>query len=434
METNIARVAQRSYGRGLNFMQETSLMAANATPFVIAHARVATMDGAQGASGIIKDGAVAIADGRILWVGASADLPADYQQWPREHEEGRLLTPALIDCHTHIVHGGDRAREFAMRLEGASYEDIARAGGGIISTVKATRAMDDDVLLAVSLPRIDALLAEGVGTIEIKSGYGLTIADEIKMLRVARYISDIRPVHIRTTWLAAHALPPEYAGESDRYIDDVCIAGLREAHALGLVDAVDAFCENIGFTREQTQRVFEAAAALGLPVKLHAEQLSDMDGAALVAQFDGLSADHLEYLSDSGIKAMAAQGTVAVLLPGAFYTLRETKLPPIDKLRAAGVPIAVSTDNNPGTSPLSSLILTMNMASTLFRLTPDEVLAGVTVHAAKALGMADNGRIAPGMRADLCLWDVDDSAAIAYQLGQNRLCKRYFNGQDLGHI
>lgn len=393
---------------------------------VLTEARLATMVG--NGAGLVESGAVAIADGRILWAGPQDTLPAEYLNWREEKCEGRLLTPALIDCHTHIVHGGDRAREFAMRLEGAAYEDIAKAGGGIISTVKATRALDVDALVAESLPRIDALIAEGVGTIEIKSGYGLTIADEIKMLQAARKIAKLRPVHIRTTWLAAHALPPEYAGRADAYLDEVAIPGLHEAHALGMVDAVDAFCENIGFTREQTARVFEVAKQLGLPVKLHAEQLSDMDGARLVAEQDGLSADHLEYLSDAGIAAMAAHGTVAVLLPGAFYTLRETKLPPIDKLRAAGVAMAVATDNNPGTSPISSLVTTMNMAQTLFRLTPDEALAGVTVHAAKALGITDAGIIAPGYRADLALWDVRDVAAISYQMGQNRLHRRIFGG------
>lgn len=396
------------------------------TAFILTGARIATM--AADGVGLIESGAVAVDGEHIVWVGPEADLPDIYKSWREEKCDGRLLTPALIDCHTHIVHGGDRAREFAMRLEGASYEEIAKAGGGIISTVKATRALDVDALVAESLPRIDALMAEGVGTIEIKSGYGLTIADEIKMLQSARKIAALRPVNVRTTWLAAHALPPEYAGRVDAYLEEVAIPGLHEAHALGLVDAVDAFCENIGFTREQTARVFASAKELGLPVKLHAEQLSDMDGARLVAEQEGLSADHLEYLSDVGIAAMAAHGTVAVLLPGAFYTLRETKLPPIDKLRAAGVAMAVATDNNPGTSPISSLVTTMNMAQTLFRLTPDEALAGVTVHAAKALGMTDVGKVAAGYRADLCLWDVGDVAAISYQMGQNRLHRRIFGG------
>lgn len=400
------------------------------TAFVLTDARIATMVG--GSASLTERGAVAIADGRIVWVGAQSELPSEYLGWREEKCDGRLVTPALIDCHTHIVHGGDRAREFGIRLEGASYEDIAKAGGGIISTVKATRALDVEGLIAESLPRIDALIAEGVAAIEVKSGYGLTVADEIKMLEAAREIALLRPVHIRTTWLAAHALPPEYAGRADAYLDEVAIAGLREAHALGLVDAVDAFCENIGFSREQTARVFAVAKELGLPVKLHAEQLSDMDGARLVAELDGLSADHLEYLSDAGIAAMVEHGTVAVLLPGAFYTLRETKLPPIDKLRAAGVAMAVSTDNNPGTSPIASLVTTMNMAQTLFRLTPDEALAGVTIHAAKALGMTDSGQIASGNRADLCIWDVRDVTAISYQMGQNRLHRRIFAGEHGG--
>lgn len=394
---------------------------------ILTGARLATMVGE--GLGLVEDGAVAMEGERVVWAGPQSELPAIYADWSEEKCDGRLVTPALIDCHTHIVHGGDRAREFAMRLEGATYEEIARAGGGIISTVKATRDLDEAGLIEQSLPRIDALIAEGVGTIEVKSGYGLTIADEMKMLRAARHIAKLRPVHIRTTWLAAHAVPPEYKGRDDAYLEEVCIAGLREAHAEGLVDAVDAYCENIGFTRAQTERLFEVAKELGLPVKLHAEQLSDMDGAKLVADFYGLSADHLEYLSDTGIAAMADHGTVAVLLPGAFYTLRETKLPPIDKLRIAGVPMAVATDNNPGTSPLSSIITTMNMAQTLFCMTPDETLAGTTIHAAKALGMKDSGRIEAGVRADLCIWDVSDVSAITYQLGQNRLHRRIFAGR-----
>lgn len=394
---------------------------------ILTGARLATMVGE--GLGLVEDGAVAMEGDRIVWAGSQSELPAIYADWPEEKCDGRLVTPALIDCHTHIVHGGDRAREFAMRLKGASYEEIARAGGGIISTVKATRDLDETGLIEQSLPRIDALIAEGVGAIEVKSGYGLTITDEMKMLSAARRIAELRPVHIRTTWLAAHAVPPEYKGRDGAYLEEVCIAGLREAHAEGLVDAVDAYCENIGFTRAQTERLFEVAKEMGLPVKLHAEQLSDMDGARLVADFDGLSADHLEYLSDTGIAAMADHDTVAVLLPGAFYTLRETKLPPIEKLRAAGVPMAVATDNNPGTSPLSSLITTMNMAQTLFRMTPDETLAGTTIHAAKALGMEDSGRIEAGARADLCIWDVSDVSAITYQLGQNRLHRRIFAGR-----
>ncbi len=397
---------------------------ANAAPFVIVNARVATMT----ATGMIEDGAVAIGDGQIRWTGRGDAVPEDYRRWPCEDAGGRLVTPGLIDCHTHIVHGGDRAREFAMRLEGARYEDIAQAGGGIVSTVAATRALDEEALLAASLPRVDALIAEGVTAIEIKSGYGLTVAEEIKMLRVARRIGEVRAVTVRTTWLAAHALPAEYKGRADAYIDEVAIAGLHAAHAEDLVDAVDGFCETIGFTRDQVARQFDAARALGLPVKLHAEQLSDMDGAALVAEYGGLSADHIEHLSDAGIAAMAKAGTVAVLLPCAFYTLRETRLPPIDKLRAAGVPMAVSTDNNPGTSPVSSLILAMNMAQTFFRLTPSEALAGVTVNAAKALGLSDRGRIATDLRADLCVWDCEEIAQISYQLGQNRLHRRIFGG------
>ncbi len=372
--------------------------------------------------------AIAIDGGLIAWVGAEPDLPSRFAQAPRRDMGGRLVTPGLIDCHTHIVHGGDRAREFEMRLEGASYEDIARAGGGILSTVRATRAASEEELLASALPRVDALLSEGVTTLEIKSGYGLDIETELKMLRVARRIGQAQRVTVRTTWLAAHALPPEYRDDRAAYLRDVVITGLDRAHAEGLADAVDGFCEGIAFTRDEMAQVFDHAAKLGLPVKLHAEQLSDLGGAAMAAQHDALSADHLEWLGAEGIAAMARAGTVAVLLPGAFYALRETKLPPVQALRDAGVPMALATDMNPGTSPLTSILLAMNMGATLFRMTPAECLAGVTLNAARALGLSDRGRIAPGLRADLAVWNVTHPAELSYRIGFNPLHARILGG------
>ena len=315
--------------------------------------------------------------------------------------EGRLVTPGLIDCHTHIVHGGDRAVEFEMRLNGASYEEVARAGGGIVSTVTATRNASEEALLADALTRVDVMIAEGVTMLEIKSGYGLDVETELRMLRVARSIAAHRPVRVQTSFLGAHATPPEYKGRDDVYIDEVCIPTLRAAHAEGLVDVVDGFCEGIAFSPEQIARVFDVAKDLSLPVKLHAEQLSNLGGAKLAAQYGARSADHIEYLDEDGVIAMAKAGTVAVILPGAYYTLRETQMPPIDALRKHGVPMALATDCNPGSSPLSSLLLTLNMACTLFRMTPEEALRGVTTHAAQALGMDDCGTIAPGQRADL---------------------------------
>jgi imidazolonepropionase len=343
---------------------------------------------------------------------------------------GRLITPAPIDCHTHIVHGGDRAREFEMRLEGASYEDVARAGGGIVSTVAATRQADEAALLAGALPRVDALIAEGVSAIEIKSGYGLDLEAELRMLRAARAIARERPVRVRTSFLGAHAVPPDYADRPDDYIAEVCIPALEGAHAEGLVDAVDGFCEGIAFTPDQIARVFDRAAALGLPVKLHAEQLSHLGGTRLVAERGGLSADHLEYATEDDAAALVAAGSVAVLLPGAFYTLRETQVPPVQAFRNAGVPMAVATDCNPGSSPLASILLAMNMACTLFRLTPEEALRGVTVNAARALGLDDTGRFAPGLRADLAVWDVAEPAELAYRIGFNPLHARWFGGQE----
>jgi imidazolonepropionase len=342
---------------------------------------------------------------------------------------GRLVTPALVDCHTHIIYGGSRAREFEQRLEGVSYEDIARSGGGILSTVNATREASEKDLVASALPRLDTLLSEGAAVVEVKSGYGLTIEDEIKMLRAARRLETLRDVRIKTTWLAAHALPPEYRDRTEAYIDEVVIAGLRAAHAEGLVDAVDGFCESIAFSADQMARVFDVAQELGLPVKLHAEQLSHQGGAQLVAERGGLSADHIEYTTQADAEALAKAGSVAVLLPGAFYTLRETQMPPVAAFRAAGCTMALATDCNPGTSPLTSLLLTMNMGATLFRMTPTECLEAVTCNAAKALGLDDCGRLTPGLRADLAVWDVTDYAELTYRIGFNPLYSRYFGGR-----
>jgi len=369
--------------------------------------------------GEVRDAAIAVKDGRIAWLGPQAELPQGAQAVTVHDGGGSWLTPGLIDCHTHIVHAGNRSDEFEARLNGATYEDIARAGGGIMSTVHATRAASEDELLRQSLPRVYSLLAEGVTTLEIKSGYGLTLESEANMLRMARRIGRELPLRVSATFLGAHALPPEFAGRADDYVDAVCkmIAPLA---AEGLVDAVDAFCERIGFSYEQTERVFQAAQAHGLPVKLHAEQLSDQRGAELTARYQGLSADHLEHLTQTGIDAMAAAGTVAVLLPGAYYFLRDTTPPPVAGLRAAGVPMAVSTDCNPGTSPMTSLLLAMNMACTLWRLTPQEALAGVTLHAARALGLhAEIGSLEVGKRADFALWRIARPADLSYAIGLN---------------
>ena len=395
---------------------------------LLTHAAIATMNDETGGYGLIPQASLAVEDDRISWVGPEADLPERYAGASRRDLGGRLVTPGLIDCHTHIVFGGDRAREFETRLEGAGYEEIARAGGGILSSVRATRDADEASLLKSALRRVDHLIAEGVTTIEVKSGYGLTVADELKMLRVARLIEARREVTVRTTWLAAHALPPEYQGDRAGYIRDVVLAGMDAAHAEDLVDAVDGFCEGIAFSRDEMAAIFDHAKTLGLPVKLHAEQLSDLHGAAMAARHGAMSADHLEWLGQDGVDAMAASGTVAVLLPGAFYTLRETQLPPVGALRDAGVPIALATDCNPGTSPLTSLLLAMNMGATLFRLTPAECLAGVTRNAARALGLADRGVIAPGMRADLAIWDVHAPAELTYRIGFNPLHARIFGG------
>ncbi len=383
---------------------------------------LATMAGGYGE---LRDGAIGVRAGRIAWIGAAHDAPAA----TTVHDGGGCwLTPGLIDCHTHIVHAGNRSDEFEARLNGATYEDIARAGGGIMSTVRATRAADDDALLRRSLPRVLGLLAEGVTTVEIKSGYGLTLEAEAKMLRVARRVGTLLPVSVATTFLGAHAVPPEFAGRADDYIDHICSAMLPQLAADGLIDAGDAFCERIGFSNAQTERLFAAAQRLGLPVKLHAEQLSDQQGAELVARFGGLSADHLEHLSAAGIAAMAAAGTVAVLLPGAYYFLRDTTPPPVAALRAAGVPMAVATDCNPGTSPMTSMLLAMNMACTLWRLTPEEALAGATIHAARALGRQhDIGSLEVGKRADFALWDIARPADLSYAIGFNP-CRAVVNG------
>ena len=395
---------------------------------LLGNGTIATMEVGKAPYGLIHHGALLIEGDRIVWCGTEADLPANLAGTDRFDLAGRLVTPGLIDCHTHVVFGGNRAREFELRLAGANYEQIAREGGGIVSTVAATRAASEDELIRTALVRVDALIAEGVTTLEVKSGYGLSIEQELKMLRVARRIADARPIRVLTSYLAAHALPPEYKDHPDGYLDEVVLPGLDAAQAEGLVDAVDGFCEGIAFSPAQIERLFAHAQNLGFPVKLHAEQLSNLGGAALVARHGGLSADHLEYLDASGVAAMAVSGTVAVLLPGAFYTLRETQVPPIGLLREAGVPMAVATDCNPGSSPLTSLLLAMNMASTLFRLTPEEALAGVTRSAAMALGLPDTGMILPGFRADLAIWDVSHPAELAYRIGFNPLHRRIHAG------
>ncbi len=385
-------------------------------------ARLVTFAEAKG-WGLIEDGALVTEGERILWVGESSAMPE--RGFAAEHDlGGALVTPGLIDAHTHLVYAGNRAAEFEMRLHGASYEEIARAGGGIRSTVSATRAADEATLLAATQARLDALVREGVTTVEVKSGYGLSLEAEARCLRVAR---ALRGAQVRTTFLGAHALPPEYAGRPDDYIAAV-IEWLPQLHAQGLVDAVDAFCEGIGFNLAQTRRVFEAAEGLSLPVKLHAEQLSDMHGTQLACKHRALSCDHLEFLSPEGVQALAASGTVAMLLPGAYYFLRETRLPPVAALREAGVPIAIATDHNPGTSPTLSPLLMLNMACTLFRLTPEEGLRGMTVNAARALGLDDRGTLAAGQRADFCVWDAGHPAELSYYFGRNPLRRRIQGG------
>ncbi|MGB0901477.1 imidazolonepropionase [Halocynthiibacter sp.] len=401
---------------------------AEISEYVLTQAILATMQVTADAYGLIADAAIVVQNGCISWVGAQKLLPAEYACLRQKPVNGRLITPGLIDCHTHIVFGGDRAREFEMRLEGASYEEVARAGGGIVSTVKATREADVDALVVDALPRLDALIAEGVTTVEIKSGYGLDHETELNMLRAARQLGELRDIRVKTSFLGAHAVPSEYAGRANAYIDDVCIPALRAAHAEGLVDVVDGFCEGIAFDAAQIRRVFKVARTLGLPVKLHAEQLSNIGGTKLAAEFGALSADHVEYANDEDAAALAKSGTVAVILPGAFYTLREIQMPPIDRFRKHGVPMALATDCNPGSSPMTSLLLAMNMGCTLFRMTPEEALAGVTRNAAQALGMTDAGQIAPGMRADLAVWDVKHPAELSYRIGFNPLHKRIPGG------
>lgn len=391
-------------------------------------ARLATMSLSAPGLAVVERGAIAAIAGRIAFVGAATDLPADWDAAERVELDGRWVTPGLIDCHTHLLYAGDRAREFELRLAGATYADIARQGGGILSTVTATRAASEDRLVAESLPRLDRLIGEGVTTIEIKSGYGLDLASETRMLRAARRLARERDVDVTTTFLGAHALPPEAVGDKNKYINAVCamIPALANDR---LADAVDAFCETIAFSPAQTARVFAAAHAAGLPVKLHADQLSDLGGARLAAEHGALSADHLEYTSEDGVAAMAQHGTVAVLLPGAFYMLREQHSPPVAALRRAGVPMAIATDCNPGTSPLTSLLLTMNMAATLFRLTVDEAIAGTTREAARALGrLAAVGTLEVGKFCDLAIWNVERPAELVYRLGFNPLYARVFRG------
>ena len=391
------------------------------------NATIATMTN-QGSYGLIECGALYIRDGKIDWVGKVSEIPSEFLHSKSEDLEGRLVTPGLIDCHTHIVYGGNRSVEFEMRLNGASYEDVARAGGGIISTVSDTRLSSIEDLVKDSLPRVDQLISEGVTLIEVKSGYGLDRETELKMLKAARQIQSERPIRVVTTFLGAHAVPPEYKDDPDTYIDTICIPTLHDANNEGLVDSVDAFCENIAFDVDQVERVFQSAKKMGLSVKVHSEQLSHMGGTKLAADYRALSADHIEYANAEDAKALSIAGTVAVLLPGAFYTLRETQLPPLLDLRNEKVPIAIATDCNPGSSPLTSILLTMNMACTLFQMTPEETLAGVTKNAAKALGRKDSGTIEIGNRADLCIWDVKHPAELSYRIGFNPLHRRIFGG------
>jgi imidazolonepropionase len=393
------------------------------------NARLATMTLGSSGLGVIEPGAIAARDGLIIWVGAMGELPAGLVAETTIDCDGRWITPGLIDCHTHLVYGGNRAHEFELRLEGASYADIARAGGGILSTVNATRAASESDLVRQSLPRLDALLAEGVTTVEVKSGYGLDLETELRQLRVARQLSAHRMVSVVTTFLGAHALPPEAKGDKDRYIDVVCREMIPALARDGLADAVDAFCEGIAFSVEQTARVFDAAQAVGLPVKLHADQLSNLGGAALAARYGALSADHLEYTDAAGAVAMAKAGTVAVLLPGAFYFLREAQAPPIAALRTAGTRMALATDCNPGSSPMTSLLLAMNMAATLFRMTVEECLLGVTRNAACALGQQHQiGALQVGKRCDLAIWNIERPAELVYRIGFNPLHRRVWRG------
>lgn len=401
----------------------------NNSGHIFTHARVATLIENADGLGLIEDAAVVIEQGRIAYVGPQSEMPALYADYPATDCENRLITPGLIDCHTHLIHAGNRAHEFELRLEGASYEEVAKAGGGIVSSVKALRAASENDLVRESLPRLDVLIAEGVTTIEVKSGYGLDTANEIKSLKAARRLAQERNVAIRTTFLGAHALPPEMNGDKSAYIDVIINEMLPAIAAEKLADAVDGFCEGIAFLPDEIARVFDAAKAHDLPVKLHADQLSNLHGAKLAASYNALSADHVEYTDVQGAQAMAKAGTVAVLLPGAYYFIRETQKPPVDAFRQAGTKMALATDNNPGTSPLTSLLLTMNMGATLFRLTVDECIAGVTREAARALGiLPETGTIEVGKHADLAIWDVQRPAELVYRIGFNPLWKRVFRG------
>ena len=394
---------------------------------LLKNATIATMTN-QDSYGLIEHGALFIRDSKISWVGKGSEIPSELISSESKDLEGRLVTPGLVDCHTHILYGGNRSVEFEMRLNGANYKDIARAGGGINSTVSDTRLSSIEDLVKDSLPRVDQLISEGVTLIEVKSGYGLDRETELKMLKAARQIQSQRPIRVVTTFLGAHAVPPEYKDDPDAYIDNICIPTLNNANNQGLVDAVDAFCENIAFNVDQVERVFQSAKKMGLPVKIHSEQLSHMGGTKLAADYRALSADHIEYANAQDVKALSQADTVAVLLPGAFYTLRETQLPPLSNLRNEKVPIAIATDCNPGSSPLTSILLTMNMACTLFQMTPQETLAGVTKNAAKALGEKDSGAIKIGNRADLCIWDIKHPAELSYRIGFNPLHWRIFGG------
>jgi imidazolonepropionase len=398
---------------------------------ILRNAHLATLAEGSDGMGVVENGAVAIEDGHILYAGPETGLPS-LPDAEAIDLGGRWITPGLVDCHTHIIHGGNRAREFEMRLAGASYEEIARAGGGIVSSVKATNALSVDGLVEAALSRIDTLLAEGVTTMEIKSGYGLSIEGELNMLRAARAVEKVRPVRVVTSYLGAHATPVDYKGRNGDYIADIVLPAMEQAHAEGLADAVDGFCEGIAFSTADIARVFDRAKALGLPVKLHAEQLSNLGGAKLAASYGALSADHLEYLDDEGVQAMANVGTVAVLLPGAFYAIHEQRKPPVEALRKAGVPIAIATDCNPGTSPLTSLLLTMNMSATLFGLTVEECVAGASREAARALGLLrETGTLEAGKSADLAIWDIERPAELVYRIGFNPLHARYFKGERI---
>ena len=396
---------------------------------ILHNCRIATMQHGDVPYGLLEDGAVVLENEHIIWCGARKDLSVDFNTAEKIDLEGRLVTPALIDCHTHTVYGGNRALEFEMRLNGATYEDLAQAGGGILSTVAATRDASETELVADALSRVDAFIAEGVSTIEIKSGYGLDRETELKMLRVARKIAEERDVDVITTYLGAHAVPLEYSGRENAYIDEICLPTLRIAVEEGLVDSVDAFCEGIAFQPDEVAKVFDLACELGLPIKIHAEQLSNIGGAKLAARYNALSADHLEYLDEQGAAAMASAGTVAVILPGAFYTLSETQKPPIYMLRHYSIPRAIATDANPGSSPMTSLLLAMNMVCTLFQMTPEEALIGTTRNAACALGLGDRGVVQEGYRADLAVWDIRHPSELAYRIGFNSLKSRIIGGK-----